>query len=160
MEEVFIKSFIFEYFDLDYIVFVLLFFQFGYLMVKLVNLLMGEYVLYYFNKEVCESMYVFLLQEFFFELICYNIDCMVYDLQQVFVQDNLEQVWDILDSVLVDLFYEIFDKMFEGLFYGLVYILFNYLGLYCKSEVYFVCGQVDVVVQMLQAVYIFEFKIY
>jgi hypothetical protein len=160
MEEVPIKSFIFEHFDLDHIALVPLLFQSGYLTVKSANLLKGEYVLHYPNKEVRESMYAFLLQELSPEPTRHNTGRTVHDLQQAFAQDNLEQVWDILDSVLADLPYETFDKTSEGLFQGLVHILFNYLGLYCDSEVHSARGRADAVVQMPQAVYILEFKIH
>ncbi|WP_425422401.1 AAA family ATPase [Phaeodactylibacter xiamenensis] len=160
MEEVPIKSFIFEHFDLDHIALVPLLFQSGYLTVKSANLLTGEYVLHYPNKEVRESMYAFLLQELSPEPTRHNTGRTVHDLQQAFAQDNLEQVRDILDSVLADLPYETFDKTSEGLFHGLVHILFNYLGLYCKSEVHSARGRADAVVQMPQTIYIFEFKIH
>ena len=63
-------------------------------------------------------MYAFLLQELSPEPTRHNTDRTVHDLQQAFAQDNLEQVRDILDSVLADLPYETFDKTSEGLFHG------------------------------------------
>ena len=105
-------------------------------------------------------MHAFLLQEPSPGPTLHNTGRRVHDRQQAFAQDNLEQVRYILDSVLADLPYETFDKTSEGLFHGLVHILFNYLGLYCKSEVHSARGRADAVVQMPQAIYIFEFKIH
>ena len=160
MEEVPINSFIFEHFDLDHIALVPLLFQSGYLTVKSFNPLTGEYVLHYPNKEVRESMYAFLLGELSPGPAHQNTGRTVHDLQQAFTEGNLDQVRDILDSVLGDLPYEAFDKTSEGLFHGLVHILFNYLGLYCQSEVHSARGRADAIVQMPQVVYVFEFKIH
>jgi len=160
VEGIQVNSLAFEQYDIEHLTLVPLLFQTGYLTVKEVDAWAGYFKLDYPNKEVRESMYAFLLQELSPEPTRHNTGRTVHDLQQAFAQDNLEQVRDILDSVLADLPYETFDKTSEGLFHGLVHILFNYLGLYCDSEVHSARERADAVVQMPQAVYIFEFKIH
>jgi hypothetical protein len=79
-------------------------------------------------------------------------------MRQAFNTGDLEQVRQILDSMLAGLPYETFDKKSEGLYHGLVHIIFNYLGIYADSETHSSRGRADVIVQTPDTVYIFEFK--
>ncbi len=160
VEGIEVSSMTFEQYDIEHLTLVPLLFQTGYLTVKEVDAWTGYFKLDYPNKEVRESMYAFLLGELSPGPAHQNTGRTVHDLQQAFTEGNLDQVRDILDSVLGDLPYEAFDKTSEGLFHGLVHILFNYLGLYCQSEVHSARGRADAIVQMPQAVYVFEFKIH
>ena len=63
VENMEVSSIVFEQFDLDYVAPVSLLFHAGYLTVKSVDVMTGEYVLDYPNKEVRESMYQFLIDE-------------------------------------------------------------------------------------------------
>lgn len=63
VENMEVSSIVFEQFDLDYVAPVSLLFHAGYLTIKSVDFMTGEYVLDYPNKEVRESMYQFLIDE-------------------------------------------------------------------------------------------------
>jgi hypothetical protein len=158
VENMEVSSIVFEQFDLDYVAPVSLLFHAGYLTVKSVDVMTGEYVLDYPNKEVRESMYQFLIDELAPEQGHRHTGRTIRDMRQAFNTGDLEQVRRILDSMLAGLPYETFDKKSEGLYHGLVHIIFNYLGIYADSETHSSRGRADVIVQTPDTVYIFEFK--
>jgi len=158
VENMEVSNIVFEQFDLDYVAPVSLLFHAGYLTVKSVDVMTGEYVLDYPNKEVRESMYQFLIDELAPEQGHRHTGRTIRDMRQAFNTGDLEQVRQILDSMLAGLPYETFDKKSEGLYHGLVHIIFNYLGIYADSETHSSRGRADAIVQTPDTVYIFEFK--
>lgn len=159
VESIEVSSLIFERFDLDYIALIPLLFQAGYLTVKSVDIMTGDYVLDYPNKEVRESMYEFLVNDLSPNKGHRHTGRTVRDMQQAFAKGELDQVRAILDSILADLPYDSFDKESEGLYHGLIHIVFNYLGIYMKSQAHSARGRADAVVQTADTVYVFEFKV-
>jgi hypothetical protein len=158
VENIEVKSSLFEKYDLDNIGIIPLLFQTGYLTIQKINPDANTYTLNYPNKEVRESMYDFLMEEFLPDVPHTNMGITVHDLQKAFEKGNLVRVQTILATMLADLPYHTFRKSSEGLYHGLIHILFSYLGLVMQSEPHSSKGRADVVVQTLTHIYIFEFK--
>ena len=82
----------------------------------------------------------------------------VKDLTTAFETGDLGRVKEILESLLKNLPYDVHQKPSEGLYHGLLHIVFQFLGIYVKSEVHAYLGRVDSVVETRSHVYLFEFK--
>jgi Predicted AAA-ATPase/PD-(D/E)XK nuclease superfamily len=159
VENIEVKSSLFEKYDLDNIGIIPLLFQTGYLTIQKVNADANTYTLNYPNKEVRESMYDFLMDELVPAAQLLNMGATVHDLQAAFEKGNLVRVQTIIAALLADLPFHTFEDSSEGLYHGLIHILFSYLGLAMQSEAHSSKGRADVVVQTLTHIYIFEFKI-
>ena len=149
---------ILEKYDIDNLELVPLLFQTGYLTVKSVDVMTGDMVLDYPNKEVRESMYEFLIDDIAKNSQRTHTGRTIQDLNQAFVSKNLPQVHIILNAILADLPAETYLNQTEGLYHGLIHLVFSYLGMFVNSEVHSSQGRADAVVQTLTDVYIFEFK--
>ncbi|MEN9609448.1 MAG: hypothetical protein RLZZ628_262 [Bacteroidota bacterium] len=151
------SSFLDKY-ELDNIELVALLFQTGYLTIKSRNVMTGDMVLDYPNKEVRESMYKFVINHIAPNSRRTNTGLTMADLQNAFETKNLIRVRAIIDSLLADLPAETFKVKSEGLYHGLIHLIFKYLGCYIDSEVHSSMARADAVVQTDTHVYIFEFK--
>jgi GNAT superfamily N-acetyltransferase len=149
---------ILDKYDIDNLTLIPLLFQTGYLTVKSLDIMTGDMVLDYPNKEVRESMYEFLIDDVSNNPQRVHTGMTMKDLNRAFVAKDLEKVKTILNSLLADLPDEAFLKQTEGLFHGLIHLVFSYLGMFVNSEVHSSKGHADAVVQTLTDVYIFEFK--
>lgn len=158
VENIVVNNIIFERFDLENIEIVPLLFQTGYLTVKKADVMTGDFVLDYPNKEVRESMYQFLIDDLAKNPNRQHTGRTINDLRQAFESRDLQRVRAIINSILADLPSETFQKQSEGLYHGLVHLIFNYLGMFMDSEVHSAQGRADAVVQTATDVYIFEFK--
>ena len=154
-----VNGIIFEKFDIENIELTSLLFQTGYLTVKELGERDNYYVLDYPNHEVRESMYQFLIDDLAKNIHRGDSGLTMIDLKKAFLERDTEQVREILNGILSDLPNEAFLKQTEGLFHGLVHIIFNYLGIFIKSEVHSSRGRADAVVETPTDVFIFEFKI-
>ncbi len=158
VENAVVSNRVLDKYDIDNIELIPLLFQTGYLTVKSMDVMTGDMVLDYPNKEVRESMYEFLIDDVAKNPHRIHTGMTVMDLQKAFVAKDLEKVKTILNSLLADLPDEAFSKQTEGLFHGLIHLIFSYLGVFVTSEVHSSLGHADAVVQTLTDVYIFEFK--
>ena len=154
-----VNGIIFEKFDIENIELSSLLFQTGYLTVKERGERDNYYVLDYPNHEVRESMYQFLIDDLAKNIHRGDSGLTMIDLKKAFLERDTEQVREILNGILADLPNEAFLKQTEGLFHGLVHIIFNYLGIFIKSEVHSSRGRADAIVETPTDVFIFEFKI-
>ena len=154
-----VNGIIFEKFDIENIELTSLLFQTGYLTVKELGERDNYYVLDYPNHEVRESMYQFLIDDLAKNIHRGDSGLTMIDLKKAFLVRDTEQVREILNGILSDLPNEAFLKQTEGLFHGLVHIIFNYLGIFIKSEVHSSRGRADAIVETPTDVFIFEFKI-
>jgi Predicted AAA-ATPase/PD-(D/E)XK nuclease superfamily len=152
------NTLILDKYDLENIDLVPLLFQTGYLTVKKIDPMTGDMVLDYPNKEVRESMYVFLIDDLSRNQQRTHTGMTIADMSRAFVAKDLKKVRNILDALLADLPSEVFLKQTEGLYHGLVHLVFSYLGQMIQSEVHSSRGHADAVVQTPTDVYIFEFK--
>jgi hypothetical protein len=158
VENTVVDSIMLDKFDLDNIELVPLLFQTGYLTVKEMDVMTGEMVLDYPNKEVRESMYQFLISDLARNPYRTNTGRTMRDLSAAFLDKDLEKVKSIINSILADLPSETFLKQSEGLYHGLIHLIFSYLGMLINSEVHSSQGRADAVVETTSDVYIFEFK--
>jgi hypothetical protein len=153
-----VDSAILDKYDIENIALIPLLFQTGYLTVKEVDVMTGEMVLDYPNKEVRQSMYSFLIDDIAQNPHRLHTGLTIQDINKAFLAKNLGKVKEILNGLLGDLPSETYQNQYEGLYHGLVHLIFSYLGMFISSEVHSSKGQADSVVQTLTDVYIFEFK--
>jgi hypothetical protein len=148
----------FERFDIENIDLTSLLFQTGYLTVKELDLWSGDMILDYPNKEVRQSMYLFLIDDLAKNAHRTDTGLTIRNLKQAFEVADLAQVREILNSLLADLPSEVFEKKSEGLYHGLLHVVFKFLGMHIQSEVHSARGRADAVVHTANDIFIFEFK--
>lgn len=158
VENTVVDSITLDKFDLDNIELIPLLFQTGYLTVKEMDVMTGEMVLDYPNKEVRESMYQFLISDLARNPHRTNTGRTMRDLNKAFLEKDLETVKTIINSILADLPSETYLKQSEGLYHGLIHLIFSYLGMLITSEVHSSQGRADAVVETPSDIFIFEFK--
>jgi hypothetical protein len=144
-------------YDIDNLDLIPLCFQTGYLTIKHIDNMTEEMILDYPNKEVRESMYQFMIDDIS-STRNPNTGMTIKDLNKAFLDNDLERVKTILNSLLAALPYEVYKKQSEGFYHGLLHLIFSYVGVYIESEPHLSNGRADVVVQTPQYIYIFEFK--
>jgi hypothetical protein len=79
--------------------------------------------------------------------------------QEAFVENDVERVMEILNSMLADIPNLLLKNKQEDFYHSLVHLFFRYMGFSVESEVNTSKGRMDAVVQTDSHVYIFEFKI-
>jgi Predicted AAA-ATPase/PD-(D/E)XK nuclease superfamily len=158
-ENITVNNLVFEQYDIQNIDLVSLLFQTGYLTVKSVNPMTGDYVLDYPNKEVRESFYQFVIDGLTnAPKTNYYASNSVKELIKAFHNADLNSVREVLNTLLSSLPAETFEEKSEGLYHGLLHITFKLLGIYVQSEVHSSKGQADSIVITDSHVFIFEFK--
>jgi Predicted AAA-ATPase/PD-(D/E)XK nuclease superfamily len=158
VENSIVSNVVLDKYDIDNLALVPLLFQTGYLTIKELDPMTGDMVLDYPNKEVRESMYQYLIDDLSRNQNRMHTGRTIQDLSKAFVTQDLEQVQNIINSILADLPHHTFDKKSEGLYHGLIHLIFSYLGVFMSSEVHSSRGRADSVVQTPDNIYIFEFK--
>jgi hypothetical protein len=157
MENTHTTGYLLNKYDIDNLDLVPLCFQTGYLTVKYIDPMTEEMILDYPNKEVRESMYHFMIDDIS-DAKNSNTGLTIKDLNKVFLNNDLEKVKTIINSLLASLPYEVYKKQSEGFYHGLLHLIFSYLGIFIESEPHLSNGRADVVVHTPQYIYIFEFK--
>jgi hypothetical protein len=147
-----------ERYDIENLELIPLLFQTGYLTVKEMDVMTGDMVLDYPNKEVRESMYQFLIDDLAKSQIRTHTGRTIQDMNKALISKDLGQVKEIINGLLADMPFHTFDKQTEGLYHGLVHLIFSYLGMFVQSEVHSSRGRADAVVQTLTDIFIFGFK--
>jgi hypothetical protein len=158
VENVVVSDITLERFDLENLELSALLFQTGYLTIKHLDVMNGDMIMDYPNREVRESMYQVLISDLAANAARPHTGMTILDIRKAFIARDLGQVRTILNSLLTDLPHEVFDKKSEGLYHGLIHLIFKYLGMYADSEVHSARGRADAVVQTDTDVYLFEFK--
>ncbi len=151
------SAYLLNKYNIDNLDLVPLCFQTGYLTIKHIDPMTGEMILDYPNKEVRESMYQFMIDDIS-STSNPNTGMTIKDLNKAFLDNDLERVKTILNSLLAALPYEVYKKQSEGFYHGLLHLIFSYVGVYIESEPHLSNGRADVIVQTPQYIYIFEFK--
>jgi hypothetical protein len=158
VENVEVSNILLERYDLENLDLIPLLFQTGYLTIKELDIRTGEMILDYPNKEVRESMYEFLIGDLSRNPMRMNSGRTMQDIRKALLIKDLEQVREIINSILADLPFETFHKQSEGLYHGLVHLIFSYLGVFVSSEVHSSRGKADAIVETPTDIFIFEFK--
>ena len=156
-----IDSALLDKYDLDNLELSPLLFQTGYLTVKEKDVMTGDMVLDYPNKEVRESMYRFVLDYLTRTPPESSTGMTVKDLAKAFHSNDLDKVKIILDTLFADLSYNLYEpdpRRSERFYHSVIHLMFKYLGVHVQSEVHTSHGRADSVVQTATHVYVFEFK--
>ena len=132
-------------------------FQTGYLTITAP---LGEfdelYELDYPNVEVQRGLDHFLLREYTGNV---QAPARVGRLRQALLQQNLDEVFNILNSALAEIPYDHWAGADERFFHAIFTVIFRMLGLPVKSEVHSARGRLDALVELPDAVYVLEFKL-
>ena len=156
-----IDSGLLDKYDLDNLELAPLLFQTGYLTVKERDVMTGDMVLDYPNKEVRESMYRFVLDYLTRTPPESSTGMTVKDLAKAFHSNDLDKVKIILDTLFADLSYNLYEpdpRRSERFYHSVIHLMFKYLGVHVQSEVHTSHGRADSVVQTATHIYVFEFK--
>ena len=148
---------IFESYDLDNLDIYSLLFQTGYVTIKSV----GEFSIYtldYPNNEVKESMLSHLVGAFRHESAAVTTPIVV-KLRQAFLDNNIQQIITIINSLFKSIPSHIFIKEKEAYYHSIVFLVFQYLGQFIEAEVHTSDGRIDAVVQTDTHIYLLEFKL-
>jgi hypothetical protein len=116
----------------------------------------GMYVLDYPNREVEKAISNQILALMTGTQL---IDTPLFNAQEAFVENDVERVMEILNSMLADIPNQLLKNKQEDFYHSLVHLFFRYMGFDVESEVNTSKGRMDAVVQTDSHVYIFEFKI-
>jgi Predicted AAA-ATPase/PD-(D/E)XK nuclease superfamily len=158
VENSIVNNVVLDKYDIDNLALIPLLFQTGYLTIKELDPMTGDMTLDYPNKEVRESMYQYLIDDLSRNQNRMHTGRTIQDLSKAFMTQDLEQVQNIINSILADLPHHTFDKKSEGLYHGLIHLIFSYLGVFISSEVHSSRGRADSVVETQSNIYVFEFK--
>lgn len=132
-------------------------YQSGYLTIKSFNPLFNSYTLGYPNQEVRMGFLRCLIPDYVqtdtmngnFLIISFLKDLMAHDIEQCMVR---------LQTFFADIPYTLHNKS-EKHYQTALYILFKLMGQYVEAEVNTPTGRIDAVLQLSDAIYLFEFKV-
>lgn len=147
----------FDTFELENLNVYGLLYQTGYLTIKSRNPF-GLYELGYPNHEVEYAMNGYLFEAF--SGLRYGEGLpLVFKLETLLRNQQLEQVMQILQSMFKDIPYQLHEHYPEKFFHAAIHLLFTYMGLSVHSEVCMADGRADAVVETPTHIYLFEFKL-
>lgn len=147
----------FESFELDHLKSAAILYQTGYLTIKKADEA-GLITLDYPNKEVRDAMLENLIEGFTGVEAEFST-ALIIKMRKAFIDNDLERVFRLLQSVFKGLPYQLYEKMPERFYHASIHLLFTYLGLRIQSEVCTSDGRADCVVETDTRVYIMEFKL-
>ncbi len=128
--------------------------QTGYLTIKDYDRTTGTYTLDYPNFEVRHAFLNYILKKIQTKNVATSPQVQLF---RAFQRDDLEEVFDLLREVFVNIQYDIqirAEKYYQTIFY----LVFNLLGFFVQTEVKTNKGRIDAVVEY-KSIYIFEFKL-
>ena len=147
----------FDSFDLEDLKIYGLLYQTGYLTIKSRDEY-GQYLLDYPNLEVKNAMLAYLIEAFGGVSKGTGIS-MAIQLEKAFNANNLEHVFQVLQTIFKSLPYFLYEKYPEKFFHAAIHLLFTYMGIRVHSEVCTSDGRVDSLVETDNHVFILEFKL-
>jgi hypothetical protein len=147
----------FDSFDLEDLKIYGLLYQTGYLTIKSRDEY-GQYLLDYPNLEVKNAMLAYLIEAFGGVSKGTGIS-MAIQLEKAFNANNLEHVFQVLQTIFKSLPYFLYEKYPEKFFHAAIHLLFTYMGIRVHSEVCTSDGRVDSLVETHNHVFILEFKL-
>jgi len=143
----------FSSYELDNLDITALLFQTGYLTIKDYDRDFGTYVLGYPNFEVKYSFLRYLYKDRVFDE-----DNKYKRLVELLAKGNLDEFISVMTSIFGGITYDEGAKINEANFHTLFYVTLAAGGLPAKSQVLNYSGRIDMVVEVKDKVYIFEFK--
>ncbi len=157
LEDLRVRELSFSSYDIEKLTVLPLLFQTGYLTIKEYDPESRLYRLYYPNTEVEEAFLTYLMNEFG-ELERGMPDAYLWQLAETLVAQDFDTFFAILRALLANIPYEIQierEKYYQSMFY----LIFKLIGLQIDAEVKTNRGRIDAVIEMDEAVFIFEFKL-
>lgn len=147
----------FDTFDLENLNVYGLLYQTGYLTIKSRNAF-GLYELDYPNHEVERAMNGYLLEAF--GGLSYGGGLpLVFKLETMFCNQQLEKAMQVLQGVFKGIPFQLHETYPEKFFHAALHLLFTYMGIQVQSEVCMADGRADAVIETPTQVYLFEFKL-
>ncbi len=135
-----------------------LLFQTGYLTIKeIIEYSISErvYILSYPNTEVKESLLKNILNNF---LESGNNDILVGKLYRSLNKNNLEEFFNILNDIFINIPAVIFMSNKEAYYHTIIYLILTLIGVKISVEVYTNKGRIDAVIETETHIYVIEFK--
>jgi len=134
-----------------------LLYQTGYLTISSYDSTRGRYTLCFPNAEVKYGFLENLLPAYAPHSTEGNgLD--IFTLDEYIENGNLDGIRDVFTGLFADITYTTNDAPFEHYFQTVIYLVFTLLGRFVQCERHMATGRIDVVVQTLGYIYIFEFK--
>ncbi len=144
-------------YDLETLQLIPVMFQTGYLTLQSKDK-RGMYWLDYPNREVRNSMLIFLMSEWAHVEPAYTTP-MVTQLSDAFDDNDVPAIIEVIKTVFKKVPYQIFLQDREAYYHSLIYLTFFYLGQYAEAEVNDSTGRIDCVVKTPTHIFILEFKL-
>ena len=144
-------------YDLETLQLIPVMFQTGYLTLQSKDK-RGMYWLDYPNREVRNSMLIFLMSEWAHVEPSYTTP-MVVQLSDAFDDNDVPAIIEVIKTVFKKVPYQIFLQDREAYYHSLIYLTFFYLGQYAEAEVNDSNGRIDCVVKTPTHIFILEFKL-
>ncbi len=169
LENIKVRPKIFETFNLQQLDYKSLLLQTGYLAIKgrvMTEGTVDYYIVSFPNQEVKESFNEMLLDGYV-NLPHYDAGISIYDIRDAFLQNDLDSVKQIIQTMFHALPAELFEKkdkdgkskpVGENFYHAIIYLIFNLLGVKMHAEVAIKGGIIDALVETAEHVYLFEFK--
>ena len=157
LEKIEVDQSAFESYDIENLDTLPLLFQTGYSTIKSKEDF-GIYVMDYPNKEVKESLLRHLIGSYRHDSAARTTPTVI-KLRAAFIQNDLEKVVAIINSLFKSVPSHIFIKEKEAYYHSLVFLIFQYLGQFIEAEVQTSDGRIDAVIQTDSHIYIIEFKL-
>lgn len=156
-EEMFLPAEAFSIYDVEHLSIIPLLFQTGYITIKAYDPVSGIYTLGFPNYEV-ESAFSYHLVEAFTTLSYTGTVSSLYRLVNHLRKGEIGRFFETLNLFFVQVPYDLHIKL-ERYYQSLFYLIFKLIGLQIQAEVKMHTGRIDVVIDLPDAVYIFEFKL-
>ena len=154
------KAKIFESYDVDHMNLIALFFQTGYLTIKHIeeiDFTERDYILSYPNLEVKESLLNHILSDF--SQIQQDTGMIISKLGRSLVKNDLDGFFQLMTGLFAGIPSDIFIKDKEAYYHTIIYLILTLMGVRVSAEVHTNKGRIDAVIQTLNHIYIFEFKL-
>lgn len=157
LEDLRLRELAFSTFEIDVLAIVPLLFQTGYLTIKAYEPERRRYTLSYPNTEVRDAFLTYLLSAFSDRKRDLNEEYL-WQLIDALEARDLQQFFTVLQTFFANVPYNIqlkHEKYYQTLFY----LIFKLVGLNIEAEVHTNRGRVDAVVELVDHIYLFEFKL-
>lgn len=153
-EEYIVRSSVFSSYEIENLDITTLLFQTGYLTIKEYNEELDLYTLSYPNLEVKNSFIDFLLND----LTNKKINTLYPRLYQTLLNKEFQTFISIMESIFATIPYDQGNKLNESNFHTLFYLILSAGGLPAQSQVLNYIGRLDMLLELKDTIYIFEFK--
>lgn len=147
----------FSTYEIDNLAIIPLLFQTGYLTLKGYDERTQQYDLGYPNYEVENAFLVYLLDAFSDSKQGFS-ESHLWQMVAALEQQELNTFFAVLQTLLANIDYDLFLN-YEKYYQTIFYLIFKLIGLRIAAEVKTNAGRIDAVVETLDRIYLFEFKL-